>query len=209
MWATDWDSSAHARLHSGYRRVMLASAFLTLGLAALCAGFAPPYVPAPYAPREVWRPLPPPVPEVYVPAKPAALTETPESFPGEVVIDPNAPDDVPPVLVGNPFDGPRPTAVRPSPAPIVPDVMPVLVHAAEVEYPPLAAQMGAEGWVYVLVLVDELGRVADARVTRSDTIAALEIAALEAARGYLFQPAMQGRVPVPCRIEIPFEFRMD
>ena len=108
----------------------------------------------------------------------------------------------------NPFQPPSiPTATATTPDDFVAfDSPPRLVHAEQPEYPDLARQAEAEGTVMIEVTIDENGRVIAARVFSSDTIEALESAALAAALKFLFEPAKQRDVPVKCRIHIPFGF---
>jgi TonB family protein len=208
MWTVNWDSSAHEILRNRYRRHTMVAALLAAGVTALAATFAPPYAPAPYVPKRI--PLPPPnvLPEMIIPPVPATVT-APPVFTGNITISPDAPDAVPlpPKLIDEVFKY-RPVFAAPPEARIVPDQLPLPVLLVPAEYPPLAMQLGAEGRVVVAATVDEYGRVVDVAISSSDTIEALETAALEAARKCLFQPAMQGHVPVRCKVEIPFEFRL-
>jgi TonB family protein len=73
----------------------------------------------------------------------------------------------------------------------------------------MAQSAEADGTVWVVVTIDATGRVTNARVQESDTILALEEAALVAARKFLFEPAKQRDVPVACRIMIPFNFSLN
>jgi protein TonB len=83
-----------------------------------------------------------------------------------------------------------------------------LLKAVDPVYPTLAREAGAEGRVWVEVLIDVTGRVAEARVIRAETVTSLQEAALRAARQYLFSPARQRDKPVPVRLIIPFTFRL-
>jgi protein TonB len=89
------------------------------------------------------------------------------------------------------------------------DSPPQLIQAVKPEYPNVALEVHAEGVVHVQVTIDETGRVIEAMVIGSDTIAALEEAALEAARQSRFRPAKQRDVPVKSRISIPFRFKLN
>ena len=111
----------------------------------------------------------------------------------------------------NPFAPPEiPQAVTSTPEDFVAfDSPPVLVHAEPPEYPDLARQAEADGTVTVVVTIDVTGRVINARVHDSDTIEALEQAAINAAYKFLFEPAKQRDVPVPCQILVPFEFSLN
>jgi TonB family protein len=75
------------------------------------------------------------------------------------------------------------------------------------EYPAQARDARTEGMVSVLMTIGESGRVIAASVHRSDTNAALEEAALEAALLSIFRPAMADGVPIQSRIIFPFRFK--
>ncbi len=209
MFTPDWYESAHQQLRLHYPRNIFVALVLAIAVLGVGTAYAPPYVAAPYqlrerriaavdvqaemvvpeAPREVEIPPEAPLREVE-PADDAGAVETI----GITDFNPFAPPDLPPV-------GPaRPESF------VSYDSPPVLVHAQEAEYPDLARAAGAEGTVTVLVTIDATGRVIEATVSSSNTVPALEAAALAAARRFLFEPAKQRDVPVSCQIEIPFAF---
>lgn len=88
------------------------------------------------------------------------------------------------------------------------DRAPQAVHIARPDYPDICARAGAEGTVYVQVLLNRKGEVVRVLVQRSSGNAALDEAALEAARLSRFTPAMQGDSPVSVWISLPFAFRL-
>lgn len=88
------------------------------------------------------------------------------------------------------------------------DSPPVPIKRAAPEYPELARAAGASGTVQIEVTIDKNGRVKDAKVKSSDTIASLEEAAKAAAMKWLFTPAKQRDMPVMAKIVIPFEFKL-
>jgi protein TonB len=88
------------------------------------------------------------------------------------------------------------------------DSPPVPIKREAPAYPEMARTAGAEGTVMVEVTIDKNGRVVEARVIKSDTIPALEAAAVAAAKQWLFTPAKQREVPVKAKIVIPFEFTL-
>ena len=209
MFTPDWYESAHQQLRLHYPRNVFAAFVLALAVLGLGTVYSPPYVPAPYQLRER-RVAPVDVQtEVVVPDAPPDIGVPPEAPVREV----EAADDAGAVeTIGitdfNPFAPPDlPPAGPARPESFVAyDSPPVLVHAEEAEYPDLARAAGAEGTVTVLVTIDVTGRVIEAAVSRSNTVPALEAAALAAARRFLFEPAKQRDVPVSCQIEIPFAF---
>jgi TonB family protein len=75
------------------------------------------------------------------------------------------------------------------------------------EYPTEARQGKIAGVVHVRMTIGESGRVTEASVYRSDTVAALEAAAVHAAKLSIFRPAMVDGVPVRSRIVFPFRFK--
>ena len=87
------------------------------------------------------------------------------------------------------------------------DAMPKLLSRAEPVYPREALRQGTEGKVYVHVLVERDGSVADVLVLKSDADV-LNQAALDAARKFKFAPAMKDKSPVAARVVIPFQFRL-
>jgi protein TonB len=88
------------------------------------------------------------------------------------------------------------------------EVAPVLLHRVIPTYPPLAREAGAEGTVRIQVLVDRNGRVTQATVLDSNTVASLKRAAREAALGHLFTPARQNGRPVAVRVVLTFVFSL-
>jgi protein TonB len=87
-------------------------------------------------------------------------------------------------------------------------VPPQLVTAPKPQYPPMARTLKVEGVVVVSVLVDENGRVAEARVVESSRPkVGLEEAALDAARRTQYRPATKDgiRVKMWTRLRIPFK----
>ena len=145
--------------------------------------------------------IPPPPPEVERP-------EIPE-LPVEPEVTNEVPEESPPIppTVLDPFS--PPTSAPPPPPDegfVAFDTPPQRVTVVEPEYPDIARELHAQGTVLVQVTVDETGRVIDAVVVQSDVIAALEQAALKAARASEFKPAKQRDVPVKARIVIPFRF---
>jgi TonB family protein len=75
-------------------------------------------------------------------------------------------------------------------------------------YPSICRTMGAEGRVFLQVLVDRNGKVAKVRVLKSSGNEALDEAALEALKGSTFSPALQGDKPVAVWISYPVTFSL-
>jgi TonB family protein len=88
------------------------------------------------------------------------------------------------------------------------DEPPVVLKLFPPEYPEGAKQAKIEGVVYVRMTIAETGRVIAAEVHRSETIALLDAAAVEAAKLSIFRPAMKGGAPVKARVVLPFRFKL-
>ncbi len=210
-FTANWYETAHQKVNQRYPRCMFVSALGALALTGLGMVFSPPYVSNPYQLYE------PPIriinvqPEIFVPPPPKAISAPEMPMQDIEASDAAGAAETIPDMDYNPFEPPWiPAATAAEPPDFVPfDSDPVPVHAEEPEYPDLARQAEAEGTVVIEVTIDENGRVIGARVFSSDTMEALESAALAAARKFLFEPAKQREVPVKCRIHIPFTFALD
>jgi TonB family protein len=97
-------------------------------------------------------------------------------------------------------------------------VLPELVHRVDPEYPRSSFARGIEDTLPVLVLVCRSGIVLDAYVTPSYLLGTrdeqpierdpmLVKAALEAARQYVFKPAMAAGQPIAVWVHVPVAFR--
>jgi protein TonB len=209
MFAPNWYDSAHEKLKQRYTRYMFYASLGAVALTGMGAVFSPPYIPTPYQLRErtavsVELPdeivVPPPPADVARPEIARAFEESDEADATETI----APTDF------NPFAPPEIPSAPPAPEEFVAyDSAPQLIHAEQPQYPELAMQGEAVGKVEVVVTIDENGRVVDAYVASSTANEVLQRAALDAARRFLFKPAMQRDVPVKCRIMIPFNFGLN
>ncbi len=83
-----------------------------------------------------------------------------------------------------------------------------MIHYNTPEYPRLANQAGIEGLVWVKALVGKRGDVLDAVVYKSSGTQSLDDAAVAAARGNKFKPAIQNGRPVAMWVtyKVNFEF---
>jgi protein TonB len=68
--------------------------------------------------------------------------------------------------------------------------------------------MRQQGVVYLHVLVNADGRPDDVSVSRSSGYPLLDRAAVEAVRGWTFEPARAGGLPVSSPVEIPVRFSL-
>lgn len=83
---------------------------------------------------------------------------------------------------------------------------PSLISLPAPVYPEMARLAGVEGTVMILVLVGKDGKVHEATIVSS--LPMLDEAALQAARGAVFRPALQQHKPVAVRVQIPMRFSL-
>ena len=76
------------------------------------------------------------------------------------------------------------------------------------EYPEIAKLMGIEGTVMVRLLVDRFGQVRDAYVLPKTSVPALDGAALEAVRRWVWKPALANGHAVAVWVVIPVHFSL-
>ena len=211
MFTPDWYQTAHQQLKLRYPRYVFGASLGALVLTGLGMVFSPPYIESPFQLRErkmvavniqteIY--IPPPPKDIIAPEMPVQEFEASDDADAEDTIG---------MTDFNPFEPPSiPQATSAAPEEFVAyDSPPQLVHAEPAEYPEMAHEAQATGTVKVVVTIDVNGRVVAAMVLESDTIESLEKAALEAARKFLFRPAMQRDTPVRCQIMIPFGFSLD
>jgi protein TonB len=74
------------------------------------------------------------------------------------------------------------------------------------EYPPVAMQARVQGVVILDVIIDEQGRIIEARVLRS--IPLLDQAALDAVRQWEYAPTMLNGAPVPVKMTVTVNFTL-
>lgn len=203
--------SEHYRLRGTYYKVLALGAVIAIILHIIAAIVSPPYKPRPYQLREqVFQTIEIPD-EIVIPPPPAEVAR-PE-IPQEAEISEEA--DVEETIAPTTYDPFAPPVVPQAPVEdeaevfVAFDTPPEVVHSVPPTYPELARQAEAEGTVNLLVTIDETGRVLDAVVQASNTIPALEQAAIEAAKQWLFKPAKQREKPVKVRIVIPFNFKLE
>ena len=75
-------------------------------------------------------------------------------------------------------------------------------------YPSAARQRGWEGDVLIAAEVRSDGRIGAARIKRSSGYASLDQSALDAVRGWRFEPARRMGSPVDAWVEIPIRFKL-
>ena len=186
------------------RHAFLAAAVLTLMVFLL----SPQFVPSPYVLRDEGCVLYEFPEEILIPERPR---NPPMPIPP---IEPAAEDegieiDIP-VTTGLVDDDWRPPLPPSTPAPpntdwMAIDTKPVLIHQEPARYPEMARDMELSGTVYVDVLVDDKGWVAQA-VVSSGVHPLVDREALRAARRCRFLPGKQQDFAVPVWVTLPYAF---
>ena len=221
--------SAQARMARSTLTASCAVALLTAVLGAWTARSIPPAPGREEDPRvydmfEWIGPPPPTVAQPEVPPAPPArrLDESGEVRPVREEIElpradaferaaPNVDGLSPPSDAGHSgaVTGNGTFAVDPRPDEFVwTDEMPVLVRQTTPRYPDLARDAGVEGTVIVQVLVGLDGRVEQAIIAPRGSVLLLDEAALEAARTFVFTPALANNRPVKVWVRLPFRFAL-
>jgi len=88
------------------------------------------------------------------------------------------------------------------------DLQPTYTYNPKPRYPRAARRRGQEGTVLLLVEVLASGRVGEVVIEKSSGHELLDNAAAGAVRGWRFEPAKKGGVPVNARVRIPVEFNL-
>lgn len=88
------------------------------------------------------------------------------------------------------------------------DVAPRPVGRTQPAYPLRARQRGVEGYVTLAVLVGEDGSVRDVQVLQADPPGTFDDAAIEAVRGWTFEPARYQGAPVAVRAQQTLRFTL-
>jgi protein TonB len=194
----------------GYNRYLRNALYATLVIHVIMFYITPTFKFKPYVLREEYFEaidlpeqfeLPPPPKEVAAPAVPLEAAEG-EEVEEDADIAPTSferIEDVPP---------PPPPPSEQAAEFYAFDEAPVLIRFVNPKYPDLARQAGIEGVVLLNVLVSDDGKVLSATVIQSDVTPAMEKAAIEAAKQFVFKPAKQRTVPVKARMAIPIRFKL-
>ncbi len=194
----------------GYNRYIRNALYVTLAIHVILFYMTPTFKFKPYVLREEYFEaielpeqfeLPPPPKEITAPAVPIEAAEG-EEVDEEADIAPTSferIEDVPP---------PPPPPSEQASEFYAFDEPPVLIKFVNPKYPDLARQAGIEGTVLLNVLVSDNGKVVAVAVLQSDVTPAMDKAAIEAARQFIFKPAKQRTVPVKARMAIPIRFKL-
>jgi TonB family protein len=96
---------------------------------------------------------------------------------------------------------------EPPPAFVPFEKEPVCVKKVEPLYPEIAQKAGLTGKVIAYLWVDKQGKVRDVKIVKSDS-EIFNQSVIDAARQYLFTPAMMKNGPVSVWISVPFSFEL-
>ena len=88
------------------------------------------------------------------------------------------------------------------------DEPPTLVRYVPPAYPAEARAAGYEGTVLIRVTVGTKGKVTGAKVIQSDVTPAMDEAAIDAAKQFLFKPAKLNGEPVEASMAVPIRFKL-
>jgi protein TonB len=96
---------------------------------------------------------------------------------------------------------------EPPPAFVPFEKEPVCVKKVEPLYPEIAQKAGLAGKVIAYLWVDKQGKVREVKIVKSDS-EIFNQSVIDAARQYLFTPAMMKNGPVSVWISVPFSFEL-
>jgi protein TonB len=171
------------------------SLYVVLVVHALMFYFTPTFKFKPYV-------LPPPPKEVTAPVVPIEAAEGDEEATDASAFAPTSYSNIDEVPM------PPPPSTDQAQEFYAFDEPPVLIKFVNPKYPDLARQAGIEGTVLLNVLVGDDGKVLQVTVIQSDVTPAMEKAAQEAAKQFLWKPAKQRTVPVKARMAVPIRFKL-
>lgn len=77
------------------------------------------------------------------------------------------------------------------------------------QYPADAYRNGQEGVVYLLVDIDAVGSVSNAKVHRTSGFESLDVAARQAVLQWMFRPGILNKTHVACQALVPVRFRIE
>jgi TonB family protein len=89
------------------------------------------------------------------------------------------------------------------------DIAPEIVKQVDPTYPAEAKANKIQGKVYIRLFVDSSGKVEKAEVAESSGSKLLDDSALDAARKFLFKPAIKEKRPVGVWVTLPISFIID
>lgn len=143
-------------------------------------------------------------------ALPAVVTQAPDA--PRIVADTPPPSPLPTSADADADGAQTRQGAQPDTAampPVSSDHGPRLSEHATPTYPREALRAGITGSVRVRIAIDAQGNVVDVSIVHGSGSGLLDRAALDAVRGWHYQPAIQGGQPVPSTVEVPVDFRLD
>ncbi len=162
------------------------------------------------------KPPEPPDPARDEEIKPRQLTPQERTLPNKINY---TPETLTPVSGAGPgyldvmtkptFEPPHAPFVREILIPSEVDRAPSILRAVNPVYPFSAKSKGIEGRVMLRFVVDENGYVNNPEIIESEPAGMFEESALAAIVKYRFRPAMLGKEPVKCIVNLPIGFRLD
>jgi periplasmic protein TonB len=155
--------------------------------------FYRPGVAPPGTPGQVFEPLPVPTQDA---ATDSRRMVTPDPGMRPQVVEAPRPDAPPPTR-----EPPRAASAAPSQT-----SAPVAIDTPAPRYPPEALRRGVSGEVLLRIEVDADGRPHAMDIVRSSGSRELDRAALVAARGWRFRPALRDGRPVAATVQVPIQF---
>jgi protein TonB len=199
-------------LRTSHEKYLFTAFLIAIVMHAVAFALWPEYVPRAYRLSEVKVPIlvDLPTPDIDIPPKPPPVEPPRVPLDIEPSDDPDADDTIEPTVFspGDPLPEPPDESAMLQRHFWHFEQPPELVKATPPGYPDLARKAGVEGTVVVLLVVDETGRVRDAWIGNSDA-EIFNKPALEAAYGYVFEPALQNERPVKATISLTFRFSLN
>lgn len=203
-------ATENLKFKNGYNKYVRNAMYIAIAVHVVLFYITPSFKFKPYVLREEYFEaielptqfeLPPPPKEITAPAVPIEAAEGEEAD-EDADIAPTSFDD----LASLPPPPPPPSESASEFYAF--DEPPVLIKFVNPKYPDLARQAGIEGTVMLNVLVGDDGKVLQVSVLQTDVTPAMDKAAIEAAKQFLFKPAKQRTVPVRARMMVPIRFKL-
>lgn len=215
--------TVQSRMKAMYPPVVWTSVIVSVAAHALAFGYAPTFEAEDLSFEAVELTAVEMPPEIEIPPPPAAIARPAIPVASAVPVD----EDItiaPTTFADNPVEDlpPPPTETASSggddpdissaptftPFTVAPEIRNVeeIVRVISEVYPATLRDAGIGGVVVVWFLIDEEGRVTDARVAQSSGYAQLDAAALQASDQFVFSPAILNDRVVPVWVQFPITF---
>ena len=159
-----------------------------------------------------------PVPHTQPPPNAKVIPVKPKDAEPDATTQVSTPVDLPSTLPGGASSAGKNPGTTGAPPVVIPDdnpvdiylveQMPVALHEVKPEYPDLAREAQVSGLVLTRILVGSDGRVRDVQLDHDRNVPMLNQAAIDAARQWIFRPAMMNGHPVAVWTHLPFRFTL-